>query len=201
MPNAINTLLTEADLQQTGNTYTYYPQKNYAYVRIEADGYCGITSISIDFGKGTQVWATTPDCSTITLSGDEIYITATNGRAIMASATLTVKANQLEANADVILTSNSSDVYFSTDRTFNFAAGQAADQKPTTSLTLPTDAEGNLATTDVYIHYMPSSEGNGVPADVVISANLETPNPSISDDHTIHVRNLPAAPTPHSETV
>ena len=39
---------------------------------------------------------------------------------------------------------------------------------------------------------MPSSEGNGVPADVVISANLETPNPSISDDHTIHVRNLPA---------
>ena len=192
MPNAINTLLTEADLQQTGNTYTYYPQKNYAYVKIEANGYCGITSISIDFGKGTQIWATTPDCSTITLSGNEIYVTATNGRAVMAPTTLTVKANQLEANADVILTSNSSDVYFSTDRTFNFAAGQAADQKPTTSLTLPTDAEGNLATTDVYIHYMPSSEGNGVPADVVISANLETSNPSITDDHTIHVRNLPA---------
>lgn len=191
-PNAINTLLTEADLQQTGNTYTYYPQKNYAYVRIEADGYCGITSISIDFGKGTQVWATTPDCSTITLSGDEIYVTATNGRAVMAPTTLTVKANQLEANADVILTSNSNDVYFSLDRSFNFAAGQAANQKPKTSLTLPTDAEGNLATTDVYIHYMPSSEGDGVPADVVISANLETPNPSITDDHTIHVRNLPA---------
>ena len=193
MPNAINTLLTEADLQQTGDTYTYYPQKNYAYVKIEATGYCGITSISIDFGKGIQIWATTPDCSTITLSGDEIYVTATNGRAVMAPTTLTVKANQLEANADVILTSNSSDVYFSTDRTFNFAAGQAESQKPTTSLKLPTDAEGNLATTDVYIHYMPSSdEGNGVPADVVISANLETPNPSITDDHTIHVRNLPA---------
>ena len=191
-PNAINTLLTEEDLQQTGNTYTYYPQKNYAYVRIEADGYWGITSISIDFGKGTQVWATTPNCSDIFLSGNELYVTSTKGRAVMAPATLTVKANQLEANADVILTSNSSDVYFSTDRTFNFAAGQAANQKPKTSLTLSTDAEGNLATTDVYIHYMPSSEGNGVPADVVISANLETPNPSISDDHTIHVRNLPA---------
>lgn len=190
--DAINILLTEADLQQTGNTYTYYPQKNYAYVKIEANGYCGITSISIDFGKGTQIWATTPDCSTITLSGDEIYITATNGRAIMASAPIAVKANQLEANANVILTSTSSDVYFSTDRTFNFAAGQAAGQKPTTSLTLPTDAEGNLATTDVYIHYMPSSEGDGVPANVIISANLETPNPSITDDHTIHVRNLPA---------
>ena len=191
-PNAINTLLTEADLQQTGNTYTYYPQKNYAYVKIEATGYCGITSISIDFGKGTQIWATTPDCSTITLSGDEIYVTATNGRAVMAPTTLTVKANQLEANADVILTSNSNDVYFSLDRSFNFAAGQAANQKPKTSLTLPTDAEGNLATTDVYIHYMPSSEGDGVPANVIISANLETPNPSITDDHTIHVRNLPA---------
>ena len=190
--DAINILLTEADLQQTGNTYTYYPQKNYAYVKIEANGYCGITSISIDFGKGTQIWATTPDCSTITLSGDEIYITATNGRAIMASAPIAVKANQLEANANVILTSTSSDVYFSTDRTFNFAAGQAAGQKPTTSLTLPTDTEGNLATTDVYIHYMPSSEGDGVPANVIISANLETPNPSITDDHTIHVRNLPA---------
>lgn len=191
-PNAINTLLTEADLQQTGNTYTYYPQKNYAYVKIEATDYCGITSISIDFGKGTQIWATTPDCSTITLSGDEIYVTATNGRAVMAPTTLTVKANQLEANADVILTSNSKDVYFSLDRSFNFAAGQAANQKPKTSLTLPTDSEGNLATTDVYIHYMPSSEGDGVPANVIISANLETPNPSITDDHTIHVRNLPA---------
>ena len=192
MPNAINTLLTEADLQQTGNTYTYYPPKNYAYVKIEATDYCGITSISIDFGKGTQIWATTPDCSTITLSGDEIYVTATNGRAVMAPTTLTVKANQLEANADVILTSNSNDVYFSLDRSFNFAAGQAASQKPKTSLTLPTDAEGNLATTDVYIHYMPSSEGDGVPANVIISANLETPNPSITDDHTIHVRNLSA---------
>ena len=191
-PDDITTLLTVEELQTVGDASTYYPNKNYSYFKIQSNKYTGIETISIDFGKGTQIWATTPDCSTITLSGDEIYVTATNGRAVMAPATLTVKANQLEANADVILTSNSSDVYFSTDRTFNFAAGQAANQKPTASLTLPTDAEGNLATTDVYIHYMPSSEGNGVPADVVISANLETPNPSISDDHTIHVRNLPA---------
>ena len=193
--DALTTVLTAEELQVVDGVYTYYPKANYSFFKIESiedAGAVGITSISIDFGKGTQIWATTPDCSTITLSGDEIYVTATNGRAVMAPATLTVKANQLEANADVILTSNSSDVYFSTDRTFNFAAGQAADQKPTTSLTLPTDAEGNLATTDVYIHYMPSSEGDGVPANVIISANLETPNPSITDDHTIHVRNLPA---------
>ena len=189
----INIELTEDDLQEINGVYTYYPKANYSFVKIAsiAGEAVSIETISIDFGKGTQIWATTPDCSTITLSGDEIYVTATNGRAVMAPATLTVKANQLEANADVILTSNSSDVYFSTDRTFNFAAGQAASQKPKTSLTLPTDAEGNLATTDVYIHYMPSSEGDGVPENVVVSANLETPNPSITDDHTIHVRNLP----------
>lgn len=191
-PDDITTLLTVEELQTVGDASTYYPNKNYSYFKIQSNKYTGIETISIDFGKGTQIWATTPDCSTITLSGDEIYVTATNGRAVMAPTTLTVKANQLEANADVILTSNSNDVYFSLDRSFNFAAGQAENQKPKTSLTLPTDAEGNLATTDVYIHYMPSSEGNGVPANVIISANLETPNPSITDDHTIHVRNLPA---------
>mgnify|MGYP003299302450 CR=1 FL=1 len=191
-PDDITTLLTVEELQTVGDASTYYPNKNYSYFKIQSNKYTGIETISIDFGKGTQIWATTPDCSTITLSGDELYVTSTNGRAIMASAPIAVKANQLEANANVILTSTSSDVYFSTDRTFNFAAGQAASQKPKTSLTLPTDAEGNLATTDVYIHYMPSSEGDGVPANVIISANLETPNPSITDDHTIHVRNLPA---------
>ena len=187
-PNAINTLLTEADLQQTGNTYTYYPQKNYAYVRIEADGYCGITSISIDFGKGTQIWATTPDCSTITLSGDEIYVTATNGQSIRAVERLTVKAVQLESKAKVVISSNSSDIYFSDVQDANFT--QAV--KPTETLTLTTDVDGNLAATEIYVHYRPSVDGTGMPEDVVVSANLETPNPSITDDHTIHVRNLPA---------
>ena len=188
MPNAINTLLTEADLQQTGNTYTYYPQKNYAYVKIEANGYCGITSISIDFGKGTQIWATTPDCSTITLFGDELYVTSTNGQSIRAAERLTVKAVQLESKAKVVISSNSSDIYFSDVQDANFT--QAV--KPTETLTLTTDVDGNLAATEIYVHYRPSVDGTGIPEDVVVSANLETPNPGITDDHTIHVRNLPA---------
>ena len=190
MPNAINTLLTEADLQQTGNTYTYYPQKNYAYVKIEAAGYCGITSISIDFGKGTQVWATTPDCSIIRiLTDEEVYVTATKDRGIMATAPLTIKTQQLDANADVVITSTSSDVYFSATRDANFA--KAAANQPKTSLTLNADADGNLQQ-EIYVHYKPSTEGNGTPASVVVSANLATPNPSVTDDQTIYVRNLPA---------
>ena len=187
-PNAINTLLTEADLQQTGNTYTYYPQKNYAYVKIEANGYCGITSISIDFGKGTQVWATTPDCSTIILSGDNMNVTSTNGQSIRAAEKLTIKAVQLESKAKVVISSNSSDIYFSDVLDANFT--QAVE--PTETLTLTTDVDGNLAATEIYVHYRPSVDGTGIPEDVVVSANLETPNPSITDDHTIHVRNLPA---------
>ncbi|MBQ5389163.1 MAG: InlB B-repeat-containing protein, partial [Paludibacteraceae bacterium] len=188
MPNAINTLLTEADLQQTGNTYTYYPSKNYAYVKIEATGYCGITSISIDFGKGTQIWATTPNCSDIFLSGNELYVTSTNGQSIRAAERLTVNAVKLESKAKVVISSNSSDIYFSDVQDANFT--QAV--KPTETLTLTTDVDGNLAATEIYVHYRPSVDGTGIPEDVVVSANLETPNPSITDDHTIHVRNLPA---------
>ena len=186
--DAINILLTEADLQQTGNTYTYYPQKNYAYVKIEANGYCGITSISIDFGKGTQIWATTPDCSVLTLSGDEVYVTSTNGQSIRAAAQLTVRARQLPTN--LVLTSNNSDVYFSTEKDANFT--KAVAKQPKQLLTLDVDGNGNLDNTTIYVHYKPSSEGDGISEEVVVSANLETPNPSITDDHTIHVRNLPA---------
>ena len=187
-PNAINTLLTEADLQKTGNTYTYYPPKNYAYVKIEATGYCGITSISIDFGKGTQIWATTPNCSDIFLSGNELYVTSTKGQSIRAAERLTVKAVQLESKAKVVISSNCSDIYFSDVLDANFT--QAV--KPTETLTLTTNVDGNLSATEIYVHYRPSVDGTGIPEDVVVSANLETPNPSITDDHTIHVRNLPA---------
>ena len=187
-PNAINTLLTEADLQQTGDTYTYYPPKNYAYVKIEATGYCGITSILIDFGKGTQIWATTPDCSTITLSGDNVYVTSTNGQSIRAAAQLTVRARQLPTN--LVLTSNNSDVYFSTEKDANFT--KAVAKQPKQLLTLDVDGDGNLDNTTIYVHYKPSSEGNGISEEVVVSATLETPKPAISDEQTIHVRSLPA---------
>ena len=180
--------LTAAELQVVGGVSTYYPTNDCEYVYIKSGGtYACVTSISIDFGKGTKVWATTPDCKRVTLSGD-IYATATQDRSIMAVTPLHVNAFQLDASAGIVISSNSSDVYFSTDRNANFA--KAESSKPKSKVTVNADAEGNLST-DVYVHYKPSSAGDGVPADVNVYANLAVPDPSVTATHSIHVRNMP----------
>ncbi len=122
----------------------------------------------------------------IQLSGD-LYVTATNARGVMATSTLKVSARKLNANEKVNITSNSNDVYFSADCTVNFVKAN----KPTNTLTITASPSGVIEQ-DIYVHYKPSAEGNGTPASVVVSANLATPNPSVTDDQTIHVRNLPA---------
>ncbi len=92
--DACNTLLTAAELQTVSGVSTYYPKNNYAYVKIQASAYVGIGTISIDFGKPTQVWATTPDCSTITLTGTP-RITSYAGKTVKGVTALTVNAKQL----------------------------------------------------------------------------------------------------------
>ena len=180
--------LTAAELQVVGTTYTYYPSHNCEYVYIKNyNSYVCVEGISIEFGKGTKVWATTPDCKRVTLSGD-IYATSTNGRGIMAVTPLRVNAYQLDPSAGIVITSNSSDVYFSTDRNANFA--KAAANQPKTSVTVNAGLDGNLSK-DIYVHYKPSSVGDGIPADVMVSANLAIPDPGVTASHPIHVRNLP----------
>lgn len=186
-------LLVAAEMQNVGERWTYYPTADESYVYItnveKGNGsYVRVASIDIDFGKGTKVWATTPDCKRVTLSGD-IYATSTNGRGIMAVTPLHVNAFQLDPSAGIVISSNSSDVYFSTDRNANFA--KAASSQPKTSVTVNAGLDGNLST-DIYVHYKPSSDGNGIPADVTVYANLETPDPGVSASHPIHVRNMPA---------
>ena len=126
-------------------------------------------------------------CGTIDVTGNEVYVTATQNRGVMAPEVLTVTAEGMYPNANVILTSNSSDVYFSIDRTANFE--KVDPNKPKTSLPLNADADGRLQQA-IYVHYKPGTTGNGVPADVVVTAKSD--NLPISDDQTIHVRNLPA---------
>ena len=140
------------------------------------------------FGKCIQHhWTSNPTLKpSLNLSG-EVYVTATNARGIMATSTLKVSAKQLNANEKVNITSNSNDVYFSADRTVNFVKAN----KPTNTLTITASPSGVIEQ-DIYVHYKPSTEGNGTPASVVVSANLATPNPSVTDDQTIHVRNMPA---------
>lgn len=140
------------------------------------------------FGKCLEHhWTSNPAPKpSLNLSG-EVYVTATNARGIMATSTLKVSAQQLNANEKVNITSNSNDVYFSADCTVNFVKAN----KPTNTLTITASPSGVIEQ-DIYVHYKPSAEGNGTPASVVVSANLATPNPSITDDQTIYVRNLPA---------
>ena len=191
--DAITTEVTSANRQDIGTgisaTYTYYPPEDYEYMKIvTSGGYFVVSSIEVEYGKGAKVWATTPDCKRVTLSGD-IYATSTNGRGIRAVTPLHVNAFQLDANAGIVISSNSSDVYFSTDRNANFA--KAASNQPKTSVTVNAGVDGNLST-DIYVHYKPSSDGNGIPADVTVYANLETPDPGVSASHPIHMRNMPA---------
>ena len=136
------------------------------------------------FGKCLQHhWTSNPTPKpSIKLSGD-VYVTATNGRGIMATQSLSVAANNLYAGESLTLSSESIDVYFSAERNVNFVKAD----KPTASLTLTADATGKIDK-EVYVHYKPSTEGDGVPADVVVTATVS----SVSKNHTIHVRNLPA---------
>ena len=191
--NAIDDVTTEITSanridQGTGisATYTYYPQDDYEYMKIvSSGGFFSVSSITVEYGKGTLIYATTPDCSTISLSGD-VYVTSRNGIGIMAATPLTVEAHQLDADADVVITSNSSDVYFSTDRTPNFSKAS----KPTASVTVHADAYGELDATPIYVHYKPGSAGTGAASDVTVYANLSTPDPNVKSEHNIHVRNL-----------
>ena len=185
--------LTAAEMQNVGSTWTYYPTENESYFYITNVGigngsYVCVSGISVDFGQGTTVYATTPVCSTISLSGD-VYVTSRNGVGIMAATPLSVEAHQLAANADVVITSNSTDVYFSKDRNANFA--KAAANQPKNSVTVTANASGELDATPIYVHYKPSSTGTGAASDVTVYANLSPANPNIKGEHTIHVRNLP----------
>ena len=186
--DAINTLLPNSCLQTVDGVSSYYPNGNYQFFKIQYTAYVAVGTISVDFGQGTTVYATTPVCSTISLSGD-VYVTSRNGVGIMAATPLSVEAHQLAANADVVITSNSSDVYFSKDRNANFA--KAAANQPKNSVTVTANGSGELSATTIYVHYKPSSTGTGAASDVTVYANLSPANPNIKGEHTIHVRNLP----------
>ena len=139
----------------------------------------------------TPLYTTTPDChpSVTLISDGEVYVTATNGRGIMAATPLTLTTTDLAPNTEIAISSNSNDIYFSTERNTNFAMAQAS--QPKTSLTLPTNEGGELET-QLYIHYKPSADGDGTPAEVVVTADVSTHNPPFTAQKTIHVRNLPA---------
>lgn len=134
-------------------------------------------------GTVKHILTAAPNCD-LRLHG-EVAVTAYNGRGIMAAEPLKVLATGLTASTGyVTLSSNSSDVYFSADRTPNFVKAS----KPTTTLKIMADGSGNIDA-DVYVHYKPSSTGDGSASEVVVTA---TPTGGLTDiaQHIIHVRNM-----------
>lgn len=142
----------------------------------------GVT-VSIKLTGDYIAWCPDP---AIELSGD-IAVTAFNGRGIMAVTPLHVEAVNLDNTATVTLSSDNSAVYFSADRNANFL--KDAPNCPTTTLNLT--ASDGMIDTDVYVHYKPSSAGDGSASEVTITATWTTPEPDLTDELTINVRSLP----------
>ena len=73
-------LLEAGEMQHIdgSNTWTYYPSDNYSYLYIKDNsGYVNVQSISIDFGNGSTIYATTPDCTlrvTYKAAGEEDHV-------------------------------------------------------------------------------------------------------------------------------
>ena len=181
--NDVTVDITSPEVDATYNVFSFYEQLFNVYKDCDYNIYFYEQT-------ATSLYTTTPDCHpSVTLTSDgEVYVTATNGRGIMAATPLTLTTTDLAPNTEIAISSNSNDIYFSTERNTNFA--MVANQ-PQRSLTLTTNEGGELEK-PLYIHYKPSADGNGTPAEVVVTADVSTHNPPFTAQKTIHVRNLPA---------
>jgi hypothetical protein len=76
-------LLDASEMQQIGGTYTFYPAGKYSYLYIKnKDSYVCVNTISVDFGKGSVVYASTPDCTlrvTYKAAGEEDHVVEIGG--------------------------------------------------------------------------------------------------------------------------
>lgn len=135
----------------------------------------------IHIGQCDDYYTTNPN-KALSVTGD-ILVTSTNGRMVMAKDQLTINAGNIGSDAPVTITSNSSDVYFSTTRAVNISKAE----KPTNSVTINADGEGNITNQTVYVHYMPSVATDGI-EEVLVTVT----SPEKTVEHTIKVRHLPA---------
>lgn len=135
----------------------------------------------IHIGQCDDYYTTNPN-KALSVTGD-ILVTSTNGRMVMAKDQLTINAGNIGSYAPVTITSNSSDVYFSTTRAVNISKAE----KPTNSVTINADEEGNITNQTVYVHYMPSVATDGI-EEVLVTVT----SPEKTVEHTIKVRHLPA---------
>ena len=136
---------------------------------------------NVHIGQCDDYYTTNPN-KTLSVTGD-VLVTSTNGRMVMAKDQLTINASNIGSNAPVTITSNSSDVYFSTTRAVNISKAT----KPTTSVSINANAYGVVDNQPIYVHYMPSVATDGI-EEVLVTVT----SPEKTVEHTIKVRHLPA---------
>ena len=135
----------------------------------------------IHIGQCDDYYTTNPN-KTLSVTGD-VKVTSTSGCMVMAKDQLLVNASNIGAGAPVIITSGSSDVYFSTTREVNISKAD----KPKTSITINADGSGNIESSTIYVHYMPTVATDGIEnVQVVVSS------PEMSVKIPVKVRHLPA---------
>ena len=85
-----------------------------------------------------------------------VIVTASQNGAVRNTNVLTVSGHTLTpSTGEITITSNNSDVYFSTSANSSFA--MAAANQPKASVTVVANASGIVTPTPVYVHYKPSS--------------------------------------------
>ena len=127
-------------------------------------------------------WCPEPE---VHLTGDNVYVTSTNGKSIMAVNTLTLNAINLVPGSTVRLsTPASSGIMFSSTRVKYNAT--------TATIDFTADAGGDITDVPVYVHYYPASEGSGSPADVTVTATYQA-NTDYYSTQDVHVRNMPSS--------
>lgn len=129
-----------------------------------------------------RAWCPEPE---VHLTGDNVYVTSTNGRSIKAVNTLTLNAINLVPRSTVRLSTPAGSGIM-------FSASGVKYNATTATIDFTADAGGDITNETVYVHYYPTSAGSGTPADVTVTATYQT-NTDYYSTKDVHVRNMPSA--------
>ena len=127
-------------------------------------------------------WCPEPE---IHLTGDNVYITSTNGKSIMGVNTLTLNAINLVPGSTVRLSTPASSGIM-------FSKSGVKYNATTATVDFTANPGGDIIDETVYVHYYPTTAGSGTPADITVKAEYQT-NTDYYSTQDVHVRNMPSA--------
>lgn len=127
-------------------------------------------------------WCPEPE---VHLTGDNVYITSTNGKSVKAVNTLTLNAINLVPGSTVRLSTPASSGIM-------FSKSGVKYNATTATIDFTADAGGDITDSTVYVHYYPTTAGSGTPADITVKAEYQT-NTEYYSTRDVHVRNMPSS--------